>query len=132
GKAWGYFALGIPELLLFDPRGEFLDLPCQGWRLVDGTPHSWQPDAKGRFHSALGVAFQAEGMRLRVLDSQSRPILFRHEKTAALANHRRDLKRLGQMQERKVERQPHIHQAELERQHRILAEREARIQHLEA
>ncbi len=84
GKAWGYLALGIPELLLFDPSGEYLDPPCRGWRLVDGRPQSWRPDEQGRFQSALGIAFQAEGMRLRVLDDQLRPIPFRHEKTAAL------------------------------------------------
>jgi hypothetical protein len=110
GKAWGYLALGIPELLLFDPSGEFLDPPCQGWRLEEGTPQPWRPDAEGRFHSALGVTFQVEGMRLRVLDNRMRPIPFRHEKTSAMANHRR----------------------ELERQRQIITERDARIQRLEA
>ncbi|HVC79456.1 MAG TPA: Uma2 family endonuclease [Chloroflexota bacterium] len=121
GKAWGYFALGIPELLLFDPSGEYLDPPCQGWRLEEGMPQPWLPDGEGRFHSALGVAFQAEGMRLRVLDRQLRPIPFRQERTAAMANHQREL-----------EHQRQIQQQELERQRRIIAEREARIQRLEA
>jgi len=88
GKAWGYLALGIPELLLFDPTEEFLNPPCRGWRLVEGAPQVWLPDEQGRFSSALGIAFQVEGPRLRVLDAQSRPIPFRHEKTAALSEQR--------------------------------------------
>jgi len=132
GKAWGYFALGIPELLLFDPSGAFLDPPCQGWRLVEGKPRPWLPDAEGRFHSALGVAFQAEGMRLRVLDRQMRPIPFRNERAAAMANHQRELERQRLAQQEELERQRLIQQEELERQRRVIAEREARIQRLEA
>ena len=81
----------------------------------------WLPDAEGRFHSALGVAFQGEGTRLRVLDSQLRPIPFRQERTAAMANHQRELEHQRQSQ-----------QDELEQQRQIIAEREARIQRLEA
>ncbi|HVA88843.1 MAG TPA: Uma2 family endonuclease [Chloroflexota bacterium] len=132
GKAWGYLALGIPELLLFDPSGEFLDPPCQGWRLENGTPRPWRPDGEGRFHSALGVAFQAEGMRLRVLDGRMRPIPFRHERASAMANHERELERQRQVQQYELERQRQAQQQELERQRRIIAEREARISRLEA
>lgn len=121
GKAWGFLSLGIPELLLFDPSGEYLEAPCLGRRLVEGRPQVWQPDAEGRFRSALGIAFQAEGMRLRVLDDQLRPIPFRHEKTAVLASQQCELERQRQAQQR-----------ELEQQRQIIAEREARIQRLEA
>jgi Uma2 family endonuclease len=89
GKAWGYLTLGVPELLLFDPTGEFLGTSCRGWRSVAGTPEIWRPDDQGRYHSMLGVAFQAEEQRLRVLDEQLQPILFRHEKTALRAGGRR-------------------------------------------
>ncbi|HVA92161.1 MAG TPA: Uma2 family endonuclease [Chloroflexota bacterium] len=88
GKAWGYLALGIPELLLFDPSAEYLDPPCRGWLLEGGRPRTWQPDEQRRFQSALGIAFQAEGLRLRVLDSHLRPLPFRHEKTSTLAAQR--------------------------------------------
>ncbi|MGH2345878.1 MAG: Uma2 family endonuclease, partial [Chloroflexota bacterium] len=110
GKAWGYLALGIPEVLLFDPSGEFLDPPGRGLRTEEGAPVTWQPDHLGRYHSALGVIFQVEGPRLRVLDRQFQPIPFRQEKTALVARGRR----------------------ELERSRRAMAERDARIARLEA
>jgi Uma2 family endonuclease len=61
GKSWGYLTLGIPEFLLFDPSGEFLDTPCRGWRLTTGKPQAWRPDVEGRYQSALGTAFAPEG-----------------------------------------------------------------------
>jgi Uma2 family endonuclease len=91
GKAWGYLTLGVPELLLFDPTGEFLGAPCRGWRAVEGTPEPWRPDDQGRYHSVLGIAFQAEGQRLRVLDGALQPIPFRNEKTALVRKSRREL-----------------------------------------
>jgi Uma2 family endonuclease len=110
GKAWGYLTLGVPELLLFDPTVEFLGTPCRGWRTVEGMPEPWRADDQGRYHSALGVAFQAEGLRLRVLDGALQPLLFRHEKTALMRENRRKL--------------------ELSRQ--AIAERDSRIARLEA
>ncbi len=110
GKAWGYLTLGVPELLLFDPTGEFLGAPCRGWRSTAGTTEIWRPDNQGRYHSALGIALQAEGSRLRVLDGRLRPIPFRHEKTTLVIGSRR----------------------ELEQQRQALAERDARIARLEA
>jgi Uma2 family endonuclease len=110
GKGWGYLTLGIPEFLLFDPSGEFLHTPCRGWRLMAGKPQAWQPDADGRYQSALGMAFAPEGTRLRVFDRSGQPMPFRHEKTALVVDQRR----------------------ELERQRQTMIERDARIARLEA
>ncbi|HVA92687.1 MAG TPA: Uma2 family endonuclease [Chloroflexota bacterium] len=129
GKAWGYLALGIPELLLFDPSEEYLDPPCRGWRLEEGQPRAWQPDEQGRFQSALGIAFQPEGLRLRVLDAQLRPISFRHEKTSTLAEQRLLIEQQQRLLAAQAEQQ-RLLAAQAEQQLAVMYE--ARIARLEA
>jgi hypothetical protein len=130
--------LGIPELLLFDPTEEFLNPPCRGWRLVESAPQVWLPDEQGRFSSALGIAFQADGPRLRVLDANLRPIPFRHEKTAALTEQRLLIEEQQRLLATQAEQQQHLLAARIEEQRRMLAalaeqqQLAIRVAHLEA
>lgn len=67
-KPAAYAALGIPEYLVFDPTGEFL--PQHLWARKLG-PHGyvpWEPEADGRWHSALGISFLPQGFLLRIYD----------------------------------------------------------------
>lgn len=81
GKAWGYLALGVPNYLVFDPRGELLGTPCRGWQQEGSAIREWQPDADGRYQAlGLDVALQAEGDLLRIFDPAGRPVLFGFEK----------------------------------------------------
>ncbi|HVA89134.1 MAG TPA: Uma2 family endonuclease, partial [Chloroflexota bacterium] len=90
GKAFGYMQLGVPEILLFDPTEEYLEHQCVGWRRGDQGYQAWRPDAAGRFQSmSLGVAFAAEGILLRVYDTEGQPIPFRGERARMLAEERR-------------------------------------------
>ena len=65
-----YEECGIPEYLVFDPIGDFISDQVLAWRLgPDGQYESWLPDpATGRWHSALGISFAPQGLRLRVYD----------------------------------------------------------------
>jgi hypothetical protein len=74
-------ALEVPEYVLFDPRGEYLDPPLQGYRLVAGRYQRIEPVA-GRLPSAsLGLHLAPVGKRLRLFDPATR----RHLLTAAEA-----------------------------------------------
>ena len=108
GKAAGYCALGIEEILLFDPLGEFLAERCRGWQRTEHGYRSWQPDPHGRYWSrGLGVGFAAEQALLRVYDHADRLVPLHGERRRMLTEERRRL----------TEQQEHIAhlQAELER-----------------
>lgn len=59
-----YARMGVKELFLFDPLGEYLDPPLQGFRFVDGKKFPILPDATGALES------QELGVRLRVEDGE--------------------------------------------------------------
>jgi Uma2 family endonuclease len=83
--------LGVTEYFQFDPFGEYLSPPLQGFRLVKGRYESVRPNPGGALLShTLGVLFRAEGRRLHLTDATTGvPILRRKEKAAADANARR-------------------------------------------
>jgi hypothetical protein len=67
-KPQPYERIGVDEYLAFDPAGVVLSQ--QIWARRRG-PHGferWEPEAGGRWHSALGVSFAPHGMLLRVHD----------------------------------------------------------------
>ncbi|MGH2409057.1 MAG: hypothetical protein ACRDGS_01695, partial [Chloroflexota bacterium] len=75
----------------------------------------------GRFQSVLGIAFQAEGLRLRVLDANLRPIPFRHEKTAALTEQRLVIEQQRSLLATQAEEQQRLLAARIEEQQRLLS-----------
>jgi Uma2 family endonuclease len=64
-----YQLLGVQEYVLFDPLGEYLKPPLQGFRLVDGIyqPVSLTPGG-GLRSEVLGLELHAEGARLRLFN----------------------------------------------------------------
>ena len=72
-----YESLGVREYFLFDPLGEYLRPPIQGYHLVDGEYVRQEPDSSGALTSkALGLRLIREDSRLRLLDDTTgRPLL---------------------------------------------------------
>jgi Uma2 family endonuclease len=92
-KAYEYLALGVAEYLVFDPKGDYVEGQCRGWRLRDGNREPWRPEEAGHYVSALGVAFMPEGLFLRLQTPDGRLVLLDHEVTdleerAAIAEER--------------------------------------------
>ncbi|HEX5690550.1 MAG TPA: Uma2 family endonuclease [Roseiflexaceae bacterium] len=59
--------LGVREYFLFDPLGEYLKPPLQGFRLIDDELTAFEPDANGALISQeLGLRLQRDGTYLRL------------------------------------------------------------------
>jgi Uma2 family endonuclease len=64
-----YAMLGVREYLLYDPLGEYLRPPLQGYRLQEGEYQRLPPGAEGGIDSqALGLDLRLENGRLRVFN----------------------------------------------------------------
>jgi Uma2 family endonuclease len=71
--------LKVPEYILFDPKGDYLKPPLQGYRLVRGV-YQPIPLEKGRLPSeVLGLHLEADGERLRVYDPAQKVYLLNNE-----------------------------------------------------
>jgi Putative restriction endonuclease len=78
-----YERLGIEELVLFDPYGEYLRPRLQGFRLVLGR-YQPVPLEDGSLPSrATGVWFKPEGQRLRMVDAGTGELLLWPEELEA-------------------------------------------------
>lgn len=78
--------LGVQEYFLFDPEGDYLKPPLQGFRLASGSYAPIDPDAEGRtFSRALGLSVAIEQGRLRFIDPATGERLLRVEEQAARA-----------------------------------------------
>ncbi len=84
--------LKVPEYVLFDPRGEYLDPPLQGFRLVGGD-YAPIEAVGGRLPSeVLGLHLERDGERLRLFDpATGRRLLTRLERAEAAEAERRRL-----------------------------------------
>jgi Uma2 family endonuclease len=64
-----YAMLGVWEYFLYDPLGEYLRPPLQGYRLQEGEYQRLQPEGEGRLTSqALGLELRVEEGRLRLVN----------------------------------------------------------------
>ena len=64
-----YAMLGVREYFLYDPLGEYLRPPLQGYRLQDGKYQRLPPGVEGSIVSqALGLELRVEDGRLRVFN----------------------------------------------------------------
>jgi Uma2 family endonuclease len=64
-----YAMLGVKEYFLYDPLGEYLEPPLQGYQLVDGDYQRMQPTDKGALLSqVLGLELRLEDDHLRLVD----------------------------------------------------------------
>ncbi|MEA2602053.1 MAG: hypothetical protein QOF89_3045 [Acidobacteriota bacterium] len=80
-----YERLGVEELVLFDPYGEYLRPRLQGYRLVKGHYQPVPLEQDGAFLSqTTGLLFHPEGKRLRLVDAVTgERYLWREESEAA-------------------------------------------------
>ena len=86
-KKWALYArLGVREYILYDPLGEYLRPPLQGFRLVAGEYVPMEADAEGALLSdELGMRLLLQDGRLRLFDRQTgAPLLDRAERIAEL------------------------------------------------
>jgi Uma2 family endonuclease len=64
-----YAMLGVREYFLYDPLGEYLRPPLQGYLLQEGEYQRLSPGGEGELTSqVLGVELRLEAGRLRVVD----------------------------------------------------------------
>jgi len=64
-----YAWMGVREYFLYDPLGEYLKPPLQGYRLADGDYERMRPTAEGTLYSEeLGLELQIEDGHLRLLN----------------------------------------------------------------
>jgi Uma2 family endonuclease len=64
-----YAMLGVRESFLYDPLGEYLQPPLQGYRLQEGEYQRLLPGGAGELASqVLGLELRVEAGRLRVVD----------------------------------------------------------------
>jgi Uma2 family endonuclease len=63
-----YARIGVDEYLVFDPTGALLGESIWARRRGPTGFERWEPEADGRWHSALGISFAPHGMLLRVYD----------------------------------------------------------------
>lgn len=67
-----YQRIGVREYILYDPLGEYLRPPLQGFRLTGATYEPIVSDAEGTLHSdALGLTLRLVDGRLRLFDQSS-------------------------------------------------------------
>jgi Uma2 family endonuclease len=67
-----YERLGVMELVLFDPYGEYLEPRLQGYRLARGQYRPIPPNRDGSLDlQTTGVTVLPEGERLRLVDTAS-------------------------------------------------------------
>src|SRR6185295_13834060 len=65
-----YERLGVVELVLFDPHGEYLKPRLQGYRLERGRYRPISPNSDGSLDlQTVGVTVRPEGERLRLVDT---------------------------------------------------------------
>lgn len=81
-----YERLGVAELVLFDPYGEYLEPRLQGFRLERGCYEPLSPNRDGSLDlRTVSVTARPEGERLRLVDTTSgEKLLWNDELEAAL------------------------------------------------
>ena len=98
GKPRVYEAIGVKEYLVFDPAGEILAAQVWARRATPGGFVPWQQEVDGRWVSAtLGIAFQPQGVLLRVYDQDGKLVPITEE-LADLVDERD--RRLAQQEQR--------------------------------
>jgi Uma2 family endonuclease len=115
--------LGVREYFLFDPLGEYLKPPLQGFRLADDELAPLEPEASGALISQeLGLRLQRDGTYLRLSDLTSgqpllRPAELDRARRAAEAQTRAEAeaRRAAEAQTRAAEERARTAEEEVER-----------------
>jgi Uma2 family endonuclease len=109
-----YARIGVDEYLVFDPTGALLGEPIWARRRGPAGFERWEPEADGRWHSALGISFAPHGMFLRVCDHDGNLVPMSVEFDAMLADRERQLAEQARQNEYKDRRLAEL-EAELRR-----------------
>ena len=81
-----YERIGVTEYFQFDPFGEYLRPPLQGYRLIDSHYQRLQPGPDGSLLSqSTGILCRPDGRRLRLADALTGAPLLRREEVDAKA-----------------------------------------------
>lgn len=79
-----YARLGVPEYFLYDPLGEYLEPPLQGFQLKAGAYVPMRRSADNSLKSAaLGMKLLLEGGRIRLIDLATGEPMLRPEELVA-------------------------------------------------
>ena len=116
-----YAQLNVGEYFLYDPRGEWLKPPLQGFRLVNGAYEPIQADAEGGIVSQeLGVRFVLENGDLAMYDlATGKPLLSQEEWAKQESRRAEELEKRMQEEKRRAE--------QAERRAKLLEEELARL-----
>jgi Uma2 family endonuclease len=131
-KRLAYERLRIPEYLLFDPEGKYMDRPLRGFRLRKGVYVELTPAADGSLTSKeLGLRLVPEGEMLRLIDVKTgKPVLTRQEQTEQANQRALAQKRRTQVAKQRAEAatqraEAETRRAEAERQQALVASQQA-------
>jgi Uma2 family endonuclease len=91
GKPQLYARIGVEEYLVFDPTGALVREAVWALRRGPDGFGPWEPEADGRWHSALGVSFAPHGRLLRVYDHEGQLVPRTTELDAMLTARDREL-----------------------------------------
>lgn len=119
-----YERLGVAELVLFDPFGEYLEPRLQGYRLHRGRYRKAPLNSDGSLHlQTAGVTVQPEGERLRLVVTATQEKLLWYEENEAA---RRAAEQKAAAAETKAAKEAAARQ-EAEERIRVLAEELERL-----
>ena len=122
-----YAALGVKELFLFDPTGDYLRPRLKGFQLVGRTYAPMTPDKDGRLFSAeLGLSLESEDYLLRLIDPATGKPLPTDEELAEEAQQAS----LARKEAKKAKREAEKAKREADNAKRRVAELEAELARL--
>jgi len=121
-----YAQLGVAEYFQFDPFGEYLSPPLQGFRWVKGQYEPIRPNPGGSLLSqTLGVIFRAEGNKLRLTDAVTGVLLLRRKEVQKARRQAEEKAAAEELARRQAEDKA----AAAEEKSRALEEELARLRH---
>ena len=127
-----YASLGVSEYFLYDPRGEWLAPPLQGWRLHEGV---YRPVPAVTVLSNRGVAVASEVLGLELRDERAeRRVRLRDPATGEVLLTHEESERAREATERALEKAEQVRREEAVARRAAdarAAELEARLQALE-
>jgi hypothetical protein len=91
-----YARLGVPEYFLYDPTGEYLDPPLQGFRLVGSDYVPIEPDSSGSLRcEELGLLLRLAENDLVLVDEKTNAVLMTAAEAMDAARQTADAARLA-------------------------------------
>ena len=116
-KPKAYAQIGVKEVFLYDPTGDYLKPILQGYRLHDGQSIRIEPDPTGRLESQeLGLLLKLDKRQLVMVDRETGQPLLTEVETAWAAQEAEEAARIAEQEARKTaEARAEAAEAELRR-----------------